>query len=114
MGFDLTLLFPNYYGNTENRWEWIDHAAYFASTYHCGLQLTCGKGLLYNKTHIYDYLNRGLPEHRDYMNHSFLLMNFDGIDLEEIRVNDFPLYANLYLFFKGLYRKIAYVGMEYE
>lgn len=113
MGFDLTLLHPNYYGNTENGWEWIDYAAYFASTYHCGLQLTYGKGMLYNQTHLYDYLNRGLPEYRDYMKRAFLLFQFDGISLTEVMRDDFPLYANLYLFIKEKYKKIAYPGIGY-
>jgi hypothetical protein len=113
LGFDVSVLHPNYYGNTSYGWDWIDNASLFARYYGCGMQIVYGKGLLYDQNHIYDYLNRGLPEFNGYMKESFLVMHFDGINIREIYDTDRKLYIQLYCFFKGLYTKENYEGIGY-
>ncbi len=113
LGFDVSVLHPNYHGKTNYKRDWIDNAAHFAMFYHTGLQLTCGKGLLYDDNHIYDYLNRGLPEYRGYMNEAFTVFNFDRVSPHDLYQSQIVLYIEIYCFVKGIYKKRSYPGINY-
>ncbi len=113
LGFDLALIHPNYYGNTSYQWNWIDNAAYFSMYYHTGLQLTYGRGLLYDENHIFDYLNRGLTEYRGYMNEAFTLFNFDRVGIRDLYQTRPDVYCAIHSFVKGIYQKRSYPGITY-
>ncbi|QQE80319.1 DUF4855 domain-containing protein [Alicyclobacillus sp. SO9] len=113
LGFEIAVLYPNYYGNTAFGWEWIDYAAQFARSHGCGLQWRYGKGLLYDRHHLYDYFNRGLPEYNDYMDKSFIVASFDNVPISEIYQNQLELYIGIYSFNKGIYQKWNYEGIDY-
>ncbi|WP_197029286.1 DUF4855 domain-containing protein [Alicyclobacillus macrosporangiidus] len=113
LGFDVIALHPNYYGNTALDWNWIDHASMFAQAYRCGMQVVCGKGLLYDENHIYDYLNRGLPAYNGYMRQAFTVMTFDQVSPRDLYQNRLPVYVAVYSFVKGIYQKWTYPTMRY-
>lgn len=113
LGFDIAVLYPNYYGNTPFGWEWIDHAAEFARAHRCGIQWRYGKGLLYNRDHLYDYFNRGLPDYNDYMGKSFTVASFDNTTIKDVYEKQIALYIAIYSFNKGIYQKTNYEGIDY-
>jgi hypothetical protein len=113
LGFDVIALHPNYSGNTALDWNWIDHAATFARAYRCGIQVVCGKGLLYDENHMYDYFNRGLPAYNGYMRTAFTVMTFDQVSPCELYETRLPVYIAVYSFVKGIYQKWTYPNMRY-
>ncbi|WP_201318140.1 MULTISPECIES: DUF4855 domain-containing protein [unclassified Paenibacillus] len=113
LGFHVTALHSNYSGNSSFDAGWINNACLFAKYFKTGIQVTWGKGLMYNDTHHLDYFNRGLEDQNSYMNESFLVYQFQNQTLESIYRNDLAGYIQLYLFVKGLYQKINYPGISY-
>lgn len=113
MGFDITCINSNYYGNTNHDFQWINHTASFAKYYHTGIQINYGKGLIFKDSHLLDYLNLGLPQHNQYMNNCLLLYQFHNQKLTEVLEKDKNSYARLYSFIKGKYSKIPYKGIPY-
>jgi hypothetical protein len=112
-GFDVIAINPNYYGNTSFDYKWIDHASYFAKFFRTGLQITFGKGLIYNDTHLLDYMNLGAPDKNNYMKESLLVYQFPNQSLREIYDQRIVDYIRLYMFIKGLYTKISYPNIPY-
>ncbi|WP_047151978.1 DUF4855 domain-containing protein [Aneurinibacillus tyrosinisolvens] len=113
LGFDVTAINPNYYGNTSYDYQWITYASHFSKFYHTGLQITFGKGLLYSDTHLLDYLNLGLPEKNNYMKESIIVYQFPNQIMKEIYQTRFVDYIRLYTFIRGLYTKISYPEIKY-
>ncbi len=113
LGFDITVLQPNYCGKTPLGREWIDNCALFAAHYGCGLQIACGRGLLYDPYHLHDYLNRGLPQYKRYMKEAFLVFQFDRAGMETLHRERSPLYKMISAFVRGTYEKQAYPGIPY-
>lgn len=101
-GFDIALIHSNYTGNTDIPPEWIDYSAYFAQTYTCGLQLIIGRGMLFDRQHMYQYYARGLFFQRNYLSSAFLLYSFPGTDLVELRSQRRELYNHLVLLVHGV------------
>jgi hypothetical protein len=113
LNFDVVVPHPNYYGKANFDFQAIHNACAFAKQYHTGLQIIFGKGLIYNDTHVLDYLNLGLPEFNQYMTQSFLVYRFPNQTMKEIcetRINE---YIYLYQFIKGIYVKVVYPNMRY-
>lgn len=113
MGFDLAAVNANFYGNTSYDYQWVRHAATFAQTFHTGMQILYGKGLIYNETHLLDYLNLGLPSQLNYMHQSVLIYQFPNQTLNDIFKENVQYYKHLYLFTKGLYKGVAYSKIPY-
>ncbi|NGQ95926.1 DUF4855 domain-containing protein [Brevibacillus sp. SYP-B805] len=113
LGFDVTAINPNYYGNTPYGVDWIQHASTFAKVVHTGMQIIFGKGMIYNDTHHLDYFNFGLPERCGYMTESFLVYQFPNQSLHTIYETRPLEYQRLYTFTKGLHTMVAYAGMSY-
>lgn len=113
LGFDVTAINTNYTGNTSYDYKWIQNAALFAATYHNGLQILWGKGLIYSNRHQLDYWNLGLPRYCDYMQKSFLVYSFPNQRLDQIYRTQSSDYIKLYTFVKGLYQKTAYPKIPY-
>lgn len=112
-GFDITALNCNYYGNTSYDHTWINNTCAFAKHYHTGIQITFGKGLIYNDTHHLDYFNLGLPEANNYMENAFLVYQFPNQTLDHVYKDKFIDYVWLYSFIKGLYKRYDYPGIPY-
>lgn len=110
-GFDLAALNTNYYGNTSYDYNWIINASAFAKTFHTGMQIIFGKGLIYSQTHQLDYFNLGARH--GFMKDSFLVYQFPNQDLVGIYKERFVDYIRLYTFIKGLYKEIDYPGKLY-
>ncbi len=108
LDFDVVALHSNYYGNTSYDRQWINHTSAFAQFYNTGIQIIFGKGVIYNDTHLLDYLALGLPEHNNYMTQSFLVYQFPNQTLKEIYENRYVDYIRLYMYTKGLYSKQLY------
>ncbi|CAG7623753.1 hypothetical protein PAESOLCIP111_02558 [Paenibacillus solanacearum] len=113
LGFHLTLLNTNYTGNTSYDTSWIRNACLFSRHYHTGIQITWGKGLIYNATHQLDYFNLGLASMSRYMNESFLVYPFPNQTLDTLYREKLIDYIRLYTFVKGLYVKTNYPGIAY-
>lgn len=113
LGFDAVCINPNYYGNTHHDVRWVNYAAAFARTYGTGLQINYGRGIIYNKTHLADYLNLGLPAHNGYIKNCFTVYRFAGVRLDEAGRRGAESYLWLYRFIKGTYTKKAYRGISY-
>lgn len=113
LGFNVSCLNPNYYGNTNCDYNWINHAAEFAKAYHTGMQIYYGKGHLFNDSHLVDYLNLGLPEYNNYMNDCMLVYQFPNQNLKEVYEMNVVDYIRLYSFIKGIYGKVFYPAMTY-
>jgi hypothetical protein len=112
-GFDVTCINSNYYGNTNHDYQWVKHAAAFAQFYHTGLQINYGKGIIYDDTHLIDYLNLGLPQYNKYMEGCLLVYQFPNQNLKEVYEKNVVDYIRLYSFIKGIYTKVSYPGMPY-
>lgn len=112
-GFDMAILNSNYYGNTAYDHTWINNTCTFAKYYNNGIQINYGKGLIYNDTHLLDYLNLGLPEHNNYMTNSMLVYQFPNQSLDVVYRDKFVDYVRLYTFIKGLYQRVDYSGIGY-
>lgn len=113
LGFHVVLLNCNYTGNTSYDTSWIRNTNLFARHYHTGIQITWGKGLIYNRTHQLDYFNKGLPGDLGYMQDSFLVYQFPNQSLEHVYKENIVDYIRLYTFIKGLYTRINYPGIPY-
>lgn len=112
-GFNLAILNSNYYGNTSYDYTWINNTCTFAKYYNTGIQINFGKGLIYNDTHLLDYLNLGLPDRNNYMTSAMLVYQFPNQSLAEIYKDRFVDYVRLYTFIKGLYQRVDYPGIPY-
>jgi hypothetical protein len=112
-GFNATCVNPNYYGNTNHDYQWINNAAAFTQFYNTGLQINYGKGIIFNDTHLVDYLNLGLPQYNNYMKNCLLVYQFPNQTLEEVYKMNLIDYKRLYSFIKGKYIKFSYPGMPY-
>lgn len=113
LGFDAAAIHANYYGNTEYGIEWLNHAALFARMAGAGFQIIAGKGILYNDTHLIDYLNHGLPDANGYMLNSFLAYRFPEQRLRELLATRPSDYERLHAFIKGAYVKVSNPGIAY-
>ncbi|CAM3564806.1 DUF4855 domain-containing protein [Marinicrinis lubricantis] len=113
LGFDVTLVNPNYYGNTPYGMEWIQHTSDFAQIYHTGMQVIFGKGFVYNDVHLLDYLNFGLPEYKRYMTKTLIAYQFPNQTVRTIYEQRFVDYIRIYSFIKGIYAKVNYPGITY-
>jgi hypothetical protein len=113
LGFDLVCVNPNYYGNTNHDFNWITNAAAFAQLYKTGLQINYGKGIIFNDTHLLDYLNLGLPQYNNYINNRILVFQFHNQRLADVCVNEPHYYKNIYGFIKGKYTKVNYPKIKY-
>lgn len=100
-GFDASCTHPNFYGNKGPDFPWIANSTVFAKYYHLGMQITFGKGLLYKKNHLLDYLNYGV--YNDYMNDSLLVFQFPNQTMRDIYLNHPEEYAYLHSFIKKTY-----------
>lgn len=108
LGFDIVSLHPNFFGNTTFNSDWINHSAAFAKYYNTGLQIVYGKGSIFNNTHLYHYLAKGLPEHNNYMDQAFLVYQFPNQTLEGIYNEHLGDYIRLYTYIKGIYSSTLY------
>lgn len=113
IGFDVVCINPNFYGKTNHDVNWITNASAFAKFYNTGIQVYYGKGLIYNETHLLDYLNMGLPQFNDYMSKSLIVYQFPNQTLGDIKKNNKGNYRLLYRFIKGKYEKKEYGGIAY-
>ncbi|MFZ7102542.1 MAG: DUF4855 domain-containing protein [Peptococcaceae bacterium] len=113
LGFDVTCINPNYYGNTNHDYQWINHAAAFAQYYHTGMQIYNGKGIIFNDHHLLDYLNLGLPQYNKYMTNCVLVYQFPNQNLQKIYAKNVVDYIRLYSYTKGIYMKVSYPGIPY-
>ncbi len=113
LGFDVTCINSNYYGNTTYDWKWLNHASAFAKFYHTGMQINYGKGIIYNQNHLADYLNLGLPQYNDYMRDCLVVYNFPNQNLKNVYTNNLVDYIRVYSFAKGIYIKVNYPGIPY-
>ena len=111
LGFDVTGLNPNYYGNTPCDYQWIHHTNKFASIYGTGLQITFGKGLVYSEHHLLDYLNLNLVNKS--IRDCFFVYQFPNQTINDIYASQLIDYKRLYSFIKGTYKKTLYTGIEY-
>lgn len=108
LGFDIVSLHPNFFGNTTFNSDWINHSAAFAKYYNTGLQIVYGKGSIFNNTHLYHYLAKGLPEHNNYIDQAFLVYQFPNQTLEGIYNEHLGDYIRLYTYIKGIYSSTLY------
>ncbi len=113
LGFHVAAFHSNYYGNTDYGVEWIDQTALFARLLHAGMQIIYGKGVLYNDTHLFDYLNLGLPDKNDYMRDCFLVYQFPNQKLKDMCISHPDEYKLIYSFIKGDYDNSSYPGITY-
>lgn len=113
LGFDAVCINPNYYGNTHHDVNWINNAAAFARAYRTGLQINYGRGIIFNETHLLDYLNLGLPGYNGYMKDCFLVFRLANVRLDEKGQKSRERYLALYRFIKGTYKKKTYKGIPY-
>jgi len=113
LGFNLVTINPNYYGNTNHDYRWINNAAAFGKFYHTGIQIYYGKGNIFNETHFTDYLNLGLPQYNDYMKDCLLVCQFPNQHLKDVYENRVVDYIRLYSFIKGIYSKVHYLNIPY-
>lgn len=113
LNFDVVAPHPKFYGKANFDFHEINNASTFAKQSHTGIQIIYGKDFIYNDTHLYDYLNLGLPEYNQYMTQSFLVYQFPNQTLKNINETRSLEYVHLYLFIKGLYRKVSYPGISY-
>ncbi len=113
LGFHVVALNSNYYGNTNYDHNWIKNTTMFAKYYQTGMQIVWGKGLIYNNTHLLDYLNFGLAEKCGYMTESLLVYQFPNQRLGTLQQTNIVDYIRLYTFVKGLYKRIDYRGIPY-
>ncbi|WP_342539852.1 DUF4855 domain-containing protein [Heyndrickxia sp. FSL K6-6286] len=104
LNFDAACANPNYYGNTEVDTNWIKNTTVFSQYYHTGIQISFGTGMLFNNTHLYDYLNFGVSE--GYMMNSLIAFQFPNQTLKKIYLNHPDEYKNMYLFTKKQYEPI--------
>ncbi len=111
--FDAVCVNPNYYGNTNHDYQWINNAALFAKYYQNGIQIYYGKGLLFNDTHLLEYLNLGLPEHNNYVENCLLVYQFPNQTLKEVAEKNVVDYIRIYSFMKKIYTKVFYPGIPY-
>jgi len=112
-GFDVTALNTNYTGNTSYDHMWIQHTSLFSITYHTGMQIVWGKGLIYSARHQLDYWNLGLPDKSDYMNQSFLVYQFPNQRLDVLKKTAAADYHRLYQFINHFYQRVEYPGIPY-
>ncbi|WP_026478014.1 DUF4855 domain-containing protein [Alkaliphilus transvaalensis] len=112
-GFDITCINSNYYGNTNNDYQWINYASAFGKFYHTGMQINYGKGLIYNQNHLTDYLNLGLPQYNNYMNDCVVVYKITDQTLNEVYKQKLVDYIRIYSFIKGIYSKVAYPLIPY-
>jgi hypothetical protein len=112
LGFHVTAIHPNYYGNAPWDYNWIHTAYKYARFYHTGIQITFGKGLIYSDTHFLDYLNLSLinKSHID----CFFVYQFPNQTIHDIYRDRLIDYKRLYSFIKGTYRITSYPGMKYQ
>lgn len=101
-GFDLTYVHPGYYGRTDIPVDYIDYTAVFTSVLECGLQVACGKGLLFDRQHPYEYWRRGLPSRQGYLDRASLMFVFQETDLVELARSRKPLYRDLVHVVQGI------------
>lgn len=113
LGFNTTCINPNYYGNTDPDYKWINYTAKFAKSYNAGIQIYFGKGFIFNDVHLLDYLNLGLPQHNNYMNDCLIVYNFPNQNLKTVYEEDLVSYIRIYSFIKGIYAKVFYPNIEY-
>lgn len=113
MGFDVAAVNPNYYGAGPYGIDWVKWTAMGARLYETGLQIPCGRGLLYGDTHLIDYFNLGLAQYSDYMASTVIVYRFTNYSIRAMYRKDFESYRRLYTFVRGIYRKTRYKGMEY-
>lgn len=109
--FDAACAGPNYYGNTEIDYNWINNTTTFSQHFHTGMQITYGKGPLFNDTHIYDYLNLGIRN--GYMNNSMIVFQFPNLTMKKIYHDNLVAYIQIYAFIKKTYQGYAYEGIPY-
>jgi hypothetical protein len=112
-GFDVAAVNPNFYGAGPYGREWVEWTGVGARTYNMGIQIPCGRGLLYGDTHLIDYFNLGLPEYSGYMLDSVVVYRFTNYSIDTMYRKDFESYLRLYTFVRGIYRKTYYLGMDY-
>lgn len=113
LNFDVVVPHSKYYGKANYDFPEIHNTCAFAKQAKTGIQIIYGKDHIYNETHLYDYLNLGLPEYNQYMTQSFLVYQFPNQSMKKIYELHYPEYAYLYLFVKGLYFKVVYPGIRY-
>lgn len=114
MGFDVTAVNTNYTGNTSYDYKWIQYSSLFSATYHTGMQMIWGKGLIYSDNHHLDYWNLGLPAHCGFMTESYLVYQFPNQRLDVLMKSNLVDYVRLYTFIKGLYQRVEYPGIPYN
>ncbi|MBS4179632.1 DUF4855 domain-containing protein [Lederbergia citrea] len=103
-GFNAACTHPNYYGQKGPNFSWINNSTVFAKYYHTGMQIIFGKGALFKKNHLYDYLNSGV--YKKYMNDSLLVYHFPNQTMGEIYKKHPRDYAYIYSFIKKKYKPI--------
>jgi hypothetical protein len=112
-GFDVAAVNANYYGKGPYAREWVEWTSMGARTYNMGMQIPCGRGLLYGDTHLIDYFNLGLPEYCGYIMDAVIVYRFTDYSIHIMYKEDFESYRRLYTFVRGIYRKTYYTGMDY-
>ncbi|WP_276507948.1 DUF4855 domain-containing protein, partial [Paenibacillus thermotolerans] len=110
LGFDITAMGSNYYGNTPCDYNWIHHACKFARVHHTGLQITYGKGLIYSEHHLSDYLNVMLLNKA--IQDCFFVYELPNQTMNDIYRENNLDYKRLYSFIKGTYKKTTYPGIK--
>lgn len=113
LDFHVVALHSNFSGNPNYDSSWISNACLFSRYYQTGIQVTWGKGMMYNDTHQLDYFNLGLKEYSNYMTDSFIVYQFPNQTMESINRDCLTDYIRLYTFIKGFYQKIEYPGITY-
>ena len=103
-GFDASCTHPNYYGKIGPDFAWISNTTVFAKHYHIGMQISFGKGFLFQENHELDYLNYGV--YNDYMKDSLLVFHFPNQTINEIYENNPDLYNYLFAFINKSYKPV--------
>lgn len=113
LGFSVSCVNSNFYGNTHYDYKWINNCSAFAKYYHIGMQIYFGKGNIFSATHLTDYLNLGLPQYNNYINDCLLVYQFPNQTLRSLYEGNVIDYIRLYSFIKGFYKKVAYKNIPY-